>query len=68
MSVHPPSGSYNHRVRREREDEYVVSWIVYRKIGRLLARTRYSRDTNEAGARKFAKKWGVTINLPPELA
>ena len=52
------SGSFAHRIRREREDEYVISWRTEVKLGRLRSMSTHSRDTNTAGAMRFAKKWG----------
>lgn len=55
-----PSGSSNHRIWKLHADEYRLSWTVARKYGRLLYPRRYTKDTNLAGAQRFAKKW----NLP----
>lgn len=54
-------GGHGHRIRKERDDEYVVSWRVDRKIGRLRAETWQRRDTDRAGALRFAKKWGCRM-------
>lgn len=63
-----PSGSYNHKIKYERPDEYVISWVVDFKYGG--SRLRYPqgrrRDTNEKGARRFAKKWGIEMPEPPK--
>jgi len=58
--------SYAHRIRREREDEYVISWTVdrYYKGSRLRHPLGRSRDTDRKGALRFAKKWNIA--MPPE--
>jgi hypothetical protein len=55
--------SYGHRIVREREDEYVISWRYDAKLsGSRLRFVRHrSRDTNRKGAERFAKKWGVAM-------
>lgn len=57
------SDSYNHRIKRERDDEYVISWMVdrYYKGSRLRHPLGRSRDTNRKGAERFAKKWGISM-------
>lgn len=58
--------SYDHRIKREREDEFVISWMVDFKYAgsRLRYPRRVVRDTNKKGAERFAKKWGIP--MPPE--
>jgi hypothetical protein len=60
------SGSRRHSIRRERDDEYVISWCVEHKYSgsRILHHRWFSRDTNRKGAERFAEKWGVA--MPPE--
>lgn len=57
------SGGYGHRVRRCADDEYVISWSWDTKIkgSRLRWPRTMSRFTDEAGARRFAKKWGLDM-------
>jgi len=45
---------------------YRISWTVdrYVKGSRLRYPTTFRRDTNEAGARRFCKKWG--LDFPEE--
>ncbi|AET42315.1 hypothetical protein SDSG_00050 [Ruegeria phage DSS3-P1] len=66
MSRWSSSGSKGHHIERLFHDCYRLSWTVdrYYSRSRLRHPTRYSRDTDEAGARRFAKKWGV--NMPKE--
>jgi len=57
------SGSYGHRIRKEREDEYVVSWrydMKYSGVRGRFPQTR-SRDTNRKGAERFSKKWSIPL-------
>lgn len=63
MSRHNSSISHNHRIRREREDEYVISWVVdrYYQGSRLRHPQARSRDTNRKGAERFAKKWKLKM-------
>lgn len=56
-----PSGSRNHHIQRMGEDFYRLSWSVYSKYGRMLYPRQYRRDTDRAGAERFAKKWGVKM-------
>lgn len=63
MSRHSSSGSTHHRIQRERSDEYVISWTVdfyYPGTRGRFPRT-FRRDTNEAGARRFAKRWKIAM-------
>ena len=66
MTRHRSSGSYGHRIKREREDEYVISWFFdrYYKGSRLRHPQGRSRDTNRKGALRFAKKW--KLQMPEE--
>lgn len=57
---------YGHRIRRERFDEYVISWITDLRSGRLRYPKGKSRDTTRKGAMRFAKKWGVRFEFPEE--
>jgi hypothetical protein len=55
-------GSYGHGVQKIGPDHYRLSWTVDRKYlsSRLRFPIRYDRDTDEEGARRFAKRWGIT--------
>ena len=55
------SGGYGHNVRRIAFDHYRLSWTVDRKYAgsRLRFPTSFNRDTDEAGAKRFARKWDL---------
>jgi hypothetical protein len=55
------SGSYAQRIRFIGADHYRLSWTVdrYCKGSRLRFPTTYSRDTDLAGAMRFARKWEI---------
>ncbi len=57
------SGSYGHRMHRFGSDHYRLSWVVdrYYTGSRLRHPTGYSRDSDYAGAVRFAKKHGLEI-------
>jgi hypothetical protein len=60
--------SYHKDIERIGPDHYRLSWVIDRKYAgsRLRFPTTYWRDTDEAGARKFAKKWGVKFPGVPD--
>jgi len=64
------SGSYGHRCRHVGHGEYEISWTYDRKY--VGSRLRYPqtlrRRTDEAGARRFCKRWGVEIKGEPGRA
>jgi hypothetical protein len=68
MGRYSPSKSSNHHVRRFSWDHYRLSWTVDRYFAgsRLRHPTVYTRDTDEAGARRFAKKHGLPDPVPAE--
>ena len=55
--------SYGHRVRKIAHDHYRVSWTVDFKYSnsRLRHPRGFARDTDENGAKRFARKWKVEI-------
>jgi len=57
------STSYGHRIRIICGDIYRLSWTVDRYYsGSRLRHPRISeRDTDKAGADRFAKKWNINI-------
>lgn len=64
------AGGRDHRIRRLGFDEYELSWRVEYKINgsRILHHRMMHRDTNRAGAERFAKKWGCPLPvMRPEL-
>jgi hypothetical protein len=65
MSRYKSSGSYGHRVIDFGNDIYRVSWVVdrYYPTSRLRHPRGCSRDTDKAGAERFAKRWGIAWPL-----
>jgi hypothetical protein len=61
------SGGRRHHIRRFGQD-YVLSWEYEYKVGgsRLLWHRQMERWTDEAGARRFATKWGCPMPEPRE--
>lgn len=55
--------SYAHRVRQIGFDHYRLSWIVdfHYSSSRLRHPRIFTRDTDEAGAVKFSKRWGLGL-------
>lgn len=66
MSRHRSAGSYGHAISRVAADHYRLSWTVdfYYSSSRLRHPRSSNRDTDEAGARRFAARWG--INFDPD--
>lgn len=63
MGRHRSNGSYGHRIAKIGSGHYRLSWTVDRYYaGSQLRFPRTTwRDTDEAGARRFAKRWGVAV-------
>lgn len=61
MSRFSSAGSYGHSIKRLFLDGYRLSWVVdrYYAGSRLRFPTSYSRETDLAGAKRFAKKWEI---------
>ena len=59
--------AYGHSIKRIENDHYRLSWTLDRKVSgsRLRFPTTTTRDTDAAGALRFAKKW--KLDLPAEL-
>ena len=55
--------AYGHAIRRIGPGHYRLSWTHDRKVAgsRLRFQATIRRDTDRAGAERFAKKWGVTL-------
>lgn len=55
--------AYGHDVRKIAHDHYRLSWTIDRKYAnsRLRFPTSFQRDTDEAGAKRFAKKWELSL-------
>lgn len=73
MSRYSSSGSTGHSIRSMKgvspwydADDYEISWTVDYYYDGVRGRfpRRFRRDTNRAGAERFAKKWKLTM---PEL-
>lgn len=62
MSRYSSRGSYGHSVQRIGPDHYRLYWTVdhHYSNSRLRFPRTHSRDTDRAGAQRFAKRW----NLP----
>ena len=63
MSRYGKGGSYGHRVRRMGEDWFRLHWCLdyYYPTSRLRHPRGFDRDTDEAGAIRFCKKWGLEL-------
>lgn len=61
------SGSYGHRIVREGRGDFRIYWTIDRKYegSRLRYPRSHSRDTDEAGARRFAKKHAIPFPETP---
>lgn len=59
-------GSYEHRIRCIAPDHYQISWVLDFKYpsSRLRYRRVFRRDTDARGARRFAKRWGISLPSP----
>ena len=59
--------AYGHSIKRIGTDHYRLSWTIDRKVAgkRLRFPTTTTRDTDAAGAVRFAKKW--KLDIPEEL-
>lgn len=66
MSRHSSQSSYNHNIRFLFRDGYELGWTVdrYYAGSRLRFPTSFQRSTDEAGARRFAKKWDIPMPEP----
>jgi hypothetical protein len=69
MSRFNSSGSKGHRIVRLSADLFRIYWSVdrYYPGSRLRHPTGYSRDTDLAGAKRFAKKWSVPMPAGSEV-
>jgi hypothetical protein len=68
MSRYSSSGSYSHGCTRWGRDDYEISWLVdryYTGVRMRFPRTG-RRYTDEAGARRFCKKWGCKFPEEPK--
>jgi len=62
MSRHSPGHSYGHAIKRFGSNDFRLSWVVdfYYQGSRLRYPRRFNRDTDEYGARLFARRWNLT--------
>jgi hypothetical protein len=62
------SSSYGHKIRREGGGWYTLYWAVdFKYAGSRLRYPRgFHRSTDEQGALRFAKKWGVPMPEAPD--
>lgn len=62
MSRHRAAGSYGHHIAKI-VDFYRLSWTVdrYYPDSRLRFPRRCRRDTDLAGAKRFAKRWDLKL-------
>jgi hypothetical protein len=60
------SSSYGHRIRFIAAGIYRLEWGIDRRIkgSRLRHPTSFKRVADEAGARRFAKRWSIKM---PEI-
>lgn len=67
MGRFSPSGSSGHHIQRIAPGHFRISWTfdTYVAGSRLRYPKSLSRDTDEAGARRFAAKWGVPMPVSP---
>ena len=63
MSRFNSHGSYGHKITKLGGGFFRLSWVVdrYYSGSRLRWPRGSSRDTDEAGAAKFAKKWNLKV-------
>ena len=63
MSRYHSSGSKGQHIQLIAYDHYRLSWVVdrYYAGSRLRHPTVYSRDTDRAGAERFAKRWEIAM-------
>jgi hypothetical protein len=63
MSRYSSSGSTQHAIQRFGSDDFRLSWVVdfHYSGSRLRFPRRFTRDTDRAGALRFAKRWGVRM-------
>lgn len=62
MGRYSPSKATGHRIKRLFPGCYEISWVVdrYVKGSRLRFPTEYRRETDLAGAKRFARKHEIT--------
>lgn len=63
MTAISPSGSHNHHARLISADTWQIYWTVDQKYGRMLYPRTFCRSTDDKGAKRFIKKWGLKQRL-----
>lgn len=63
MGRYSSNGSYGHHIRRIAEGHFRLSWTVdrYYANSRLRHPRTATRDTDTAGAERFAKRWDIAM-------
>lgn len=58
------SKSYAHKCTKKSVDGYYyeISWVTDKMNGRYRVPTRQFRETDEDGAKRFCKKWGIDFS------
>jgi hypothetical protein len=66
MTRHRPAKTYGHKLRRIDADWYRMSWVMdfYYRSSRLRHPRVFKRDTDLAGAKRFAKRHGIALPEP----
>jgi hypothetical protein len=66
MSSHN-RGGYGHHIRRLSADHFIISWCWDKHYDGQRCRYPQSikRHTDEAGARRFCKRWNLTMPEVP---
>ncbi len=59
------SGGYGHHISYLGWGVYRVSWLTDTKHGKIRHPHRRGRDSDRAGAERFAKKWGCALPEKP---
>jgi hypothetical protein len=67
MSRYSKSQSTSHRCVYIGSGDYRISWVVdfYYPNSRLRHPRRFRRETDEAGAKRFCKRWGIEMPVKP---
>lgn len=63
MSRYSGQTSYSHHIHRIDSDTFEISWMVdrYYSGSRLRFPRRFGRITDEAGAKRFCKRWDIDM-------
>lgn len=63
MGRHSRNPSYAHRIQRVGGQFYRIEWTVdfYYPSSRLRHPRTFTRETDESGAKRFAKRWNLEL-------